>query len=167
MNNAPTKVCVGEPGAFSGTEIDGFVALVLAGGEVSPAGLRDLVVAASQLAFARTQACLVGVGGLKRPRDSYRGRIEQSSGTNLDAEKFPYELGWVFVLPSARGRRLSGEICTPLLRFAGVGGVFATSDTKNQAMHKTLARLGFERAGKEWRSRENEGHLALFVRHAV
>jgi hypothetical protein len=37
---AVPKICAGEPDAFSPEEIDDFVALVLAGGEVNPNGLR-------------------------------------------------------------------------------------------------------------------------------
>jgi hypothetical protein len=70
----------------------------------------------------------------------------------------------VFILPSARERKLSFPLCQPLITAARSLGVFATSRTTLDGMHRTLEKLGFRRTGTEWSSKENEGELALFVR---
>ena len=103
MNTVVTR----SPEEFSTAEVDDFVAFVLAGGKVSPNGLRTRVIDAKCIAFARNGECLVGVAGLKRPSSSYRKRVTVGSKFALSQNNFPLELGWVFILPSARNMRLS------------------------------------------------------------
>jgi len=167
MTSVAPKVCVGEPASFTAAEIDDFVAFVLAGGEVAATGLRDRVIKAAHIAYARENECLLGVAGLKKPSDSHRRDIEKGAGAKLSANSLPLELGWVFILPSARRRKLSAALCRPLVSLAEGKGIFATSRTDNGPMHRTLERLGFKRVGKEWPSKENNAKLALFVRDAV
>lgn len=161
------RLCVGVPDSFTEAELDDFTALVLAGGEVAARGLRERVTGAAYLAFARAGECLVGVAGLKRPEKSYRSRIELSSKEELPAASLPFELGWVFVLPSARGRKISALLCRQLVAHAEQLGIFATSRTDNTPMHRTLDKLGFKRAGQQWPSKDNDAKLALFIRNAV
>lgn len=161
------KVCAAEPGAFAPEEIDDFVALVLAGGEVEPNGLRGRVLKAEHIAFLRENDCLLGVGGLKKPSDHYRTEVEQGSKTKLSVEGVPFELGWVFILPSARNRKLSFPLCRALVSAANGKGIFATSRSNNDGMHRTLRKLGFVRVGEEWPSQQNDGNLALFLKNAV
>ena len=119
------------------------------------------------LSFLRSNECLLGVAGLKSPEPAYRARVEKNSKTKLSVAEFPYELGWVFILPSARDRKQSFPLCQPLVTAAKGTGVFATSRTTLQGMHRTLERLEFARAGSEWPSKGNDGNLALFLKHAV
>ena len=158
------KVCAGEPATFSPAEIDDFVALVLAGGEVSTRGLKERVTAAPQIAFLRENDCLLGVAGLKVPSTRHREAVERGSEVQLSAGSFPFELGWVFILPSARNRKLSHPLCLPLVSAANGCGIFATSRAGNVGMHRTLVNLGFVRSGSEWPSRMTDENLALFVR---
>lgn len=148
-------------------EVDDFVAFVMAGGQVTPHELRDRVMRASHIAFLRENDCLLGVGGLKFPDEDYREKIEGSSMIKLPPEEFPFELGWVFILPSARDRKLSFMLCHPLVTAALGRGVFATSLSRNVGMHRTLVNLGFTPAGLKWPSQENDDNLELFLRHAT
>jgi hypothetical protein len=162
------KVVVARPPQdFSLDEIDDFVAFVLAGGEVTPNGLREHVTNSKCIAFLRSEGSLLGVAGLKRPRSTYRERVQRRSEYSLPEGAFPFELGWVFILPSARGANLSLPLCKPLFSASGKEGVFATSKAKNPGMHATLTKLGFERAGNAWRSKQSEDDLLLFVRNAL
>lgn len=153
------------PEVCSPAELADFVSLVLAGGEVAPAGLPKRVSGAHSLAFLREGGCLIGVAGLKYPAISYRAKVEADSNVPLPADVFPIELGWAFVMPSARGGK-SYQLCEPLLRGAGKHGVFATSRSGNIGMHKTLIRMGFAKEGREWESGRNTEDLWLFVRPA-
>ena len=154
------------PKAFSSTEIDDFVAFVLAGGEVSAKGLRKRVENAECIAYLRRSECLVGVAGLKRPDKSYRTRVRTNSTISLSEAAFPFELGWVFILPSVRGKKQSLPLCQPIVSAAGSAGIFATSRSTIQGMHVTLSKLGFRRAGAQWPSKQNDDNLFLFVRPA-
>ena len=161
------KVCAAGPDAFTPEEIDDFVALVLAGGEVTPNGLKSRVMNAAHIALLREGNCLIGVGGLKNPSDRHRREVEVGAKTNLSVGDIPFELGWVFILPSARNRKLSFPLCRALITAANGKGIFATSRSSNKGMHRTLQKLGFARLGAEWSSQENDGNLALFVKSAV
>lgn len=153
-----------EPREFTPVEIDGFVSLVLAGGEVIPHGLRARVIQAAQLAFTRENGCVVAVAGLKKPSQNHRNEVAAGSKTQLPERDYPLELGWVFIRPSARGRKLSFPLCQVLVTAANGRGIFATSRVDNHALHSTLMKVGFSRIGAEWPSRQNDGNLALFVK---
>jgi predicted GNAT family N-acyltransferase len=163
MNDVTAK----SPAECSATELEDFVSLVLAGGEVSPQGLADRAANAASLSFLRRNGCLVGVAGLKRPEASYRTRIASSAKFALSHEALPLELGWVFLMPSARGSKLSLPLCAPLVQAAGAAGIFATSRSSNAGMHATLRKLGFLRVGEEWLSKQVKENLCLFVRAAA
>lgn len=143
------------------------MALVKASGEVAVDGLEGLVKEAATLAFLRTQGhCLVGIAGLKRPRPGYRTRVACLSKYDLPKDDYPLELGWVFILPSARGNKCSLPLSRATLEAAGNSGVFATSATGKGQMHATLEKLGFVRRGRQYASKRREESLQLFVRAA-
>lgn len=167
MKSDVPRVSAVKPTSLSGVEVDDFVSFVLAGGEVTGQGLRSRVLRAECITFLREAQCLLGVGGLKRPSTNHRKDVEAGASVTLGAKQFPLELGWVFILPSARGRKLSLPLCEPLVAAAANRGVFATSREEKKGMHATLVKLGFERVGDSWPSVENDGNLFLFTRNAV
>lgn len=167
MSEIQTIVSVNKPSTFASAEIEDFVALVLAGGEVVADGLKNRVLAAEHIALLREGNCLLGVAGLKRPSQNHRSEVAAHASATLAVQEFPFELGWVFVLPSARGRKLSLPLCEAVVNAAEGRGIFATSRVRNIGMHKTLAKLGFTRTGTEWPSRQSRDMLALFIRNAA
>jgi hypothetical protein len=154
------------PKSCTALELDDFVALVLTGREVEPAGLPKRVGKAHSLAFLRLDGCLVGVAGLKFPSANHRSEVSSGAGVTVAENNLPLELGWVFVLPSARGGK-SYPLCAPLIAVAAGKGIFATSRSENKPMHTTLAKLGFSRSGGEWPSGQSPDNLRLFVKHAA
>lgn len=167
MKTENSQIVAKAPAAFSDIEIADFVALVLAGGEVTPRGLEGRVRSAERIAFLRGNGCLLGVAGLKHPSQSHRSKVAAVSGEPLPSTEFPFELGWIFILPSARGRRLSLPLCRSLIDAAVTQGVFATSRTDNDGMHKTLSKLGFLPAGAAYPSPRGNHQLQAFLRHAT
>jgi hypothetical protein len=162
----PVQVVCRSPDDCHGSEVEDFVALVLAGGEVTEGGLEDRVRSAISLVFLTIGCCLCGVAALKRPEASYRARVSSNSGFALPEPQFPYELGWVFIMPSARGRRFSVDLTRAALSGAATDGVFATSRSDNKAMHATFAKFDFLSKGHPWKSRRGDYLLQLFVRAA-
>lgn len=152
------------PSECSDPELGDFIAFARAGGEVSQRGLGGRVRRALRLGFLRNGNCLLSIAALKPPNASYRSGVEQSSGVALPVSEYPYELGWVYTLPSARGGRYGQRISDCILAAADGHGVFATSRTDNGAMHITLERLGFLATGNPYLSRRGTHKLQLFVR---
>ena len=155
------------PEDCSDGEIGDFVSFVVAGGEVVAQGLEDRVRRAERISFLREDSCLLGVAGLKRPSHKHRKEVSKWSGVVLSEEAYPLELGWVFILPSARGRKLSLPLCAPLAEAVGSRGSFATSKTDNLSMHVTLQKLGFIQAGALYNSPHGEHCLQLFLRESA
>lgn len=155
------------PGEFSSKEIDEFQQAVMAGGEVDPGGLRDRLMSARTLVLLRDAeklAAVAAVAALKSPALAYRTRVSESAGVEIAPAHYPFELGWVYVYPFARGRKYSHAVSLEALRQSAGKGVFATSRADNGAMHATLQRLGFEPAGMPYRSRRANQELVLFLR---
>ena len=163
--NAPPST-VKSPSICTQSELGDFVAFVLAGGEVDPVGLPERVKNAHSLAFLRAGNCLIGVAGLKLLSKNRLNEVSSGAGVNLSEQDFSLELGWVFVLPSARGGK-SYPLCAPLVSAAQGAGIFATSRSGNTPMHTTLKKMGFTRQGGEWPSGQNPDNLRLFSKHAA
>ncbi len=163
----PVKFVARKPGDCHDAEIGDFMALVLAGGEVPSKGLEHRIRSATSLVFLTIGCCLCGVAALKCPEATYRKRVSSSSGVSLPEHEFPYELGYVFVMPSARGRRFSVDLKCIALSAAGSEGVFATSRTDNVNMRATLTKFDFVSAGRPYASRRENHKLQLFFRRAA
>jgi GNAT superfamily N-acetyltransferase len=155
------------PEAFSEPEILDFMALVHAGNEVGNVVLERNVRNATCLVFGRQASCLVGVAALKNPLTSYRQNIESKAVVALNDMEFPCELGYEFVLPSARLQGLAVKLCQAALSLAEWRGVFATARTNNDGMAVVLAKVGFSKAGQPYRSSRSDYRLQLFVRYAT
>lgn len=151
------------PKDCSPAELAAFEQLVLEGGEVDPVGLTGRIKRATALAFLITDQGLMGVAGLKQPGADYRAKVAGGSGTALAEDRYPLELGWVYVREGVRGGK-SKMLCDSLIPHAEGRGMFATSRANNPWMHATLAKEGFERAGGEWPSGQNPAKLFLFLR---
>ncbi|MDO9113947.1 MAG: hypothetical protein Q7U63_09140 [Polaromonas sp.] len=163
----PVAQCaVKSPQACSQSELNEFFDLVALAGKVATAGLQDRLQGAHSLAFLRLDGALIGVAGLKRPTPGYRARVAASSGTVLPESTYAFELGWMSVAPVAAGGK-SMALCQPLMVLADADGVFATTGTDNGRMQTTLGKLGFARTGAEWRSKEADEMLCLFVRKSA
>jgi GNAT superfamily N-acetyltransferase len=158
------EITAKEAGAYSEAERQDFLRLVRQGGEVGDAVLERNVRDAKCLVFHRIGAVLVGVAALKIPQHSYRIRISASSGTEMSAASFPFELGYVFITENYRRRGLSRRLVQKALAAADDSGVFATSRSDNTGMHATLHNCGFSKAGKPYADRDQL--IQLFLRHA-
>jgi predicted GNAT family N-acyltransferase len=167
MTTFVAELIVKSPGACSDVEIGAFIALVRAGGEVSIQGLVERIRGTVALVFAHLNCLLVGVAALKQPQASYRRRVSSESGAPLPVAQFPFELGWVYVSPSARRNGLSLSLSQSALASSMGAGVFATSRTDNIAMHRSLTKLGFEPAGNPFTSGRGKHTLQVFVRDAA
>jgi hypothetical protein len=154
------------PANCSETELDEFRKLAISAGKVQKHGLPELIGEARLLAFLREGGRLIGVAGLKRPRDSYRAKIEAKSGVPLPEATYPYELGWVSVLPDAEGGKAK-LLCEPLLAQISGEGAFSTTGVANEKMRARLGKMGFVEEGDTWKSSQGDETLSLFTRAPV
>ena len=154
------------PSKCSEEELKIFFQLVKSGGEVAFDGLEDRIKTAEMIVFHYAGDQLVGVAALKTPSASYKSRVFRESRTRLLANKFHFELGWVFVIPQYRKGGLSRCLVEAALKTAEGQNVFATSPIDRTFMHRTLERYGFTKEGMPYLSRRRAQSLQLFVRLA-
>jgi GNAT superfamily N-acetyltransferase len=151
------------PGEFSPKEVDEFEQAIREGGEVDPRGLRSRLMSARALVLLREAGRPAAIAALKSPALAYRTRVSISADVEIAVAHYPFELGWVYVSPFARGRKYSHAVSSEALSKSDGRGVFATSRVDNVAMHATLRRLGFARAGTPYRSQLGDQQLQLFL----
>lgn len=143
-----------------------FESLVRESGEVAVAGLSERIQNAAVLVCHHVRKQLVGVAALKRPKDAYREKVSERSGTALEKGNYPFELGWVFVRPEARGGGVSRKLVAACLEAAGESGVFATTREDNDPMRCCLAKNGLKRLGRPYKSERGEYYLVVYARLA-
>jgi hypothetical protein len=151
------------PDTFSDADLQRFEELVIKGGEVGGAVLTDNIAGSRILAVYREDSLIFGVAALKRPKESYREKIEVRSGMALLKADYPYELGYIFLDESLQGLRLSYPLVQAALDHAGGAGVFATVRINNDKMRKTLKRAGFIAVGDSWKGNKRRV-IGLLIR---
>jgi predicted GNAT family N-acyltransferase len=164
MSTSPA-ISTKSPQQCSASELSDFTTLVLAGGEVIEKNLRSRVLEALALCFLRENSCLIGIAALKNPSTEYRTSVFKKARATASASEYPYELGWLFVVPSARGRKLSHSLVQAAVNHAAQAQVFATSRTANPAIHAPLMAASFAKHGNEYASNRGPHRLALFLRN--
>jgi len=142
-----------------------FEKLVVEGGAVNPQGLTQRIQNASRLLFLRApDGQLIGTGALKHPRPEYRNKVFADAQATASADQYPVELGWVVVVKSYQGRRLSTRIVNELLGFAKNENIFATTRADGRVLSFAFD-CGFKINGKPFSS--GQGYdLVLYLRNA-
>lgn len=161
------KIDIRPPVDCSQRELEEFATFVEEGGEVNPYKLRERIGKAYALLFFRENARLIGVAALKQPDHSYRASIFKKAHSTLSPELYPFELGWIFILHDARGRKLSHHIVGAAVEYSGNVGLFATARADNFGMHNPLAAKDFVKNGVDFRSSRGKYNLSLFIRNAA
>ncbi len=163
--SAEIEITVAAPHRLSEEERAAFSNLVQQGGEVGGDALATNIRSAKALILVRCAEEIKGITALKRPQASYRRRICEKAGVKIEEDSFPYELGYVLLLPEMQGKRLSHRLVAHALEHADGAGVFATTRTDNGAMLATLAKAGFKPVGDDYKGRGTR-MIRLLVRPA-
>jgi RimJ/RimL family protein N-acetyltransferase len=159
------KTIIKSPSKCDKHELESFEALVRKGEEVVGDGLTERVRRAAFLMFlTNADGALIGVSALKRPNSGYRAKVFQSAHSELQPDDFSLELGWIYLVESERGKKLSHTLVEQLLPHAKAERVYATTRQLNVAMISTNERYGFRREGKPYPSDKGQYNLLLFVR---
>jgi GNAT superfamily N-acetyltransferase len=154
------------PADYTEAELGAFEKLVGSSNEVDSSGLPARVRSAEWLFQLKKGNIVIGVAALKCPAPNYRQHVADQSGVPLPANKFPYEFGWLYVLPEENGHRYSRLIINAAVEKAEGAGIFATCRQLNEAMHHILPQHGFVRSGSSYRSTRGAYDLVAFVRPA-
>lgn len=81
------------------------------------------------------------------------------------ADKFEWELGYMYVKREYEGQGIATTIVKELLTQFGEGNLMASTEiTENPGMVKVLKKFGFSHYGKTWKSVKHENDLGLFLK---
>ncbi|WP_444906684.1 GNAT family N-acetyltransferase [Microbulbifer sp. SSSA008] len=149
------------PEDCSESEIRVFEKFVIEGGEVSTVGLRQRIYQAEKLIFIKDDNQFIAIGALKNPKVSYKEKIFKKSNAQ-DQSEYKYELGWLYVVSSARGKGYGRELMQAILYGLSKSTCFATTRENNSHMHYLLEKFGFSRMGKPYKSTKGEYTLVLY-----
>lgn len=163
MKESTEVITVKKPSECSGKELQNFSALVLAGDEVTAVGLDTRIKKAEALVFLAQDGCLKGIAAIKNPEKNYKNDVFKKAQATIQANEFPFELGWVFVLPSSRGAHFSHKLVQAAVAATGGRGIFATSRSDNARIHKVLNDHGLSCHGRPYASSRGNHSLVLFV----
>jgi hypothetical protein len=141
------------------TEREAFVDSVAEGGAVQLHFIKMGVENAERLVFAYRADQLVGTAALKRPKEGYRAGVFASAKANKTPEDYPYEVGYVWVHESQRGRSLSLKLLIHAMSANSHDRMYAT--TGDPAMTKSLEKAGFSETGSPYPGQN--GPLRLFT----
>ncbi|MGD8699992.1 MAG: hypothetical protein PVJ43_11915, partial [Gemmatimonadales bacterium] len=152
-----------EPMACTERERQEFERLVRQGFAGSDEGLPSRIRDAKWLAFHYTARNALGaIAALKAPTEEYRRDVFEKADAGVSHADYELELGWVFVAPAYRGKRIAESLCAQLVSGERTAGVFATTRTNNTSMIRILHALSFSRVGNPYRRRDER--LVLFLR---
>lgn len=142
-----------------------FMALVLRGGEVRKDTLPGLVDNALVIGFVWVKQTLAAAGATKRPHVGYRAGVFDKAAL-ADPERYPYELGWIFVDERFRSMGMARALTAKLVHGLEDSPVYATSRVDNEGMHKALVGAGFHQAGQPYAGRRRGERLQVFLKPA-
>lgn len=139
------------PSLCQNEAIDTFLSMVSSGGEVDTQDLEKRVMDARVLAFAYYDDEVAGVGALKKPKQNYAKRVFSNAGTQERSGDYPLELGWIYVKPAYRGRKIATMIVSDLLEYRNGESVFLTATTNGHII-RVIVRHGFQSSGNSYLS---------------
>lgn len=84
-------------------------------------------------------------------------------GYEKEASKYDLEIGYFFILPSCRGKKLSSVVMKEINNFIIGKNCFATTRTNNEAMIHILEKSGFQKLGLEYPSEKGDHKLVLYT----
>ncbi len=157
-----TQVIKG-PDLCTQDELRNFHELVLSGGQVTREGLSELIRRAILLGFHYVGPKLVGVAGLKVPRESYKNRIFREAGLEHLSGDFHTELGWVVTCKEFEGTGVASSLIQKLLEQMKTEKIFST--TTSDKMEHILSEFGFTQAGHSYSGEETKSSaLQIWLR---
>ena len=155
-----TTILVKAPDALADRQLLPFVYAALQIGVVRE-GLEQRIRRAHRLIYLFSGERLIGVAAVKRPAQQYQRRIFEQAGCGKCVDAYPFEFGWLFVLPGARGGNHVDRLAGAGREAAGGQGLFATVRADGRALLRIARRNGYVPLGRPYRSHNSGERLAL------
>lgn len=156
------KILVKNPNHCTDVELKSFEAMVMEGGEVSPLGLQRRISVAEKLIFIK-DTNLAAIGAIKNPMSDYKANVFKKACVSR-ADKYEFELGWLYVSSVARGKGYGRDLMKTISDTLASNPCFATTRKDNYLMHHLFEQYGFSRLGEPYKSANEEYSLVLYAK---
>jgi len=166
MNANTYNITTRKPAFCSSGELNQLEELVLCGGEVIKAGLRDRIGRSFRLAWAHDGSRIVAVAALKRPNEGYHKSVFRKSGTAERPTDWEAELGWIYVHEEHRRKGLARQLITALFDHEPDRNAFATTRELNDPIVSLLKEFSFLQERNPYASDNGDYNILLHVRRA-
>ena len=138
--------------------------LILLGNEVDSSTLSRSLSQSALIGIYKDKDKVIATATIKKPLGSYKKGIFTKAKTNLSADNYFFELGYVIVDENHRNKKLGQTLCQELCKLFLSKNIFATTRTNNTYMQKILADNLFIEQGTPYCSRDNTTLLKLFTK---
>ena len=143
-------------------ELESFEKMVIEGGEVALAGLRQRIQRAEKLVFINDGE-FVAVGAIKKPNVGYKANVFEKSGAP-EQSRYEYELGWLYVSSVARGKGYGHALMESIVDSLSGKACFATTREDNASMHYLFDQFGFSKLGQPYKSQHGDYSLVIYAK---
>ncbi|HEK20310.1 MAG TPA: GNAT family N-acetyltransferase [Bacteroidetes bacterium] len=152
-----------EYGQLTQDEIGQITRMLSDGGEVNVQTLTERLKAIKKLAFFENNGHVIAIAAVKKPLANYRNGVFAKAQLPGDAQDFDYELGYLYTLPRARGKKLSSKLTAALLREFDGEKIYATTRMSNIGVHFLLEKMSFECKGNPYLNASGNDNLLLYT----
>jgi len=152
------------PSKCSTIELTAFEKMVITGGEVTKSNLKQKILNAQLLLFYYEAAQLCGTAAIKTHNSEYFNKIVHAASISEKLDNTINEIGWIYICPSQRGKKLSLEFVKRLLDGYSKQ-IYSTVREENIAMKKTLLNAGFSKLGNPYKSSRGSYKLEFYLKN--
>lgn len=99
---------------------------------------------------------------IKNPNEDYKSGVFSKAGVQELRTEYRYELGWLYVTSSERGKGLGHKLMKAIIKFIDGHGCYATTREDNDSMHHLFAQYSFIKLGSAYPS-SNGYSLVLYA----
>lgn len=149
-----------KPSQITDDVLQQILALIENGQQVSMTRVSNNLRRAEMIGYAKFNDDIVGVMVLKNPNPNYRKKVFAEVPDLI--EKYPYELGYVYVIPKYRGQGTASYLLNELV--GNRSDVFATTREDNTKMISLLKQNSFVQAGNTRKSDRGTYGIVLWIK---
>lgn len=115
----------------------------------TPSNLKSIIRRCLYLGFAYHADIIIGIAGIKVVPESKSWELAESV---QDRHNYPYEIGFMYVVPEYRGQGINTSLVDLLLPLVDNQGVFLVTASENNIVINSFLKRGFTPAGQPYGS---------------
>jgi len=152
------------PTDLTNEELEGIIDLIMDYRPTTRIEIRERLLNSRAISIAIIDNKVVGTATLKIPNDIYADNAFLKAVSIYEYNDFPFELGYMVVLPNYRNLRIASQLVALLCSTFENENIFAVTKANNNSSIALKLKLGFIETGKEFKDRKTIDDLKLFIK---